>query len=173
MTAVIKEAARTVSDLIEAEREWAPVLREGHPRWYGRLVTSIAMALGDDPVSYLSASFRLERGLDDQSQSFAAEVAVFTETFLVHAQFDGQADAVDGFNLLVIPRAALNILSVSTSGDAVANESFDPFAGRTIVDLAYKGHGNVALTLPLAASDRVESRKDLLALFASLRNDLR
>ncbi len=158
---------RSVRDEIDralrAERGLA-ALWDPDAKWYERLLTGVALAVGGDAISYIDA------GLQSDGDTLAFRVVVYTERALVLGTVDiVSAGEPAKISARLYPRrglAYINISAAGTSGDAEPIE----WPGRVTVHVVYES--GIELTMPAGDVSTPDRRARFLLLVDTLREDL-
>ncbi len=135
------------------------------PDWYGRLLTGLVLAVGDDPITYIDAG--VQRG--DDGVAFRA--VIFTERSVVLGTADSRASGSRvKLESRLYARRGLAYLNISGSASEISADSLDAWPGKVTVHAVFES--GVELTMPAGDVTTPEKRARFLGLLESLRVDL-
>ncbi|WP_271177531.1 hypothetical protein [Leifsonia poae] len=140
-------------------------LWDPEPAWYEKLLTGVALAVGDDPVAYIDA------GLQRDDSTLAFRIVVYTERALVlgTADIPAPGDAAR-ISARLYPRRGLAYINITATGRSISDEDEVEWPGRVTVHVVY-GSG-IELTMPAGDVGTPEKRARFLRLLDTLRDDL-
>lgn len=158
------EATRdSLHSLIASETGLEAVL-EARPNWYGRLLTGLTLAIGDDLIVYLGAS------LEQSELGFTFRVGVFTAETIAVGEARGSALGEATVTTKLQRRADLMRIEIS-GGTSAFDPSLAEWPGRFRMRAVY-GSG-LELTIPASVVDTDQKRASLDHILDGLRNDLK
>jgi hypothetical protein len=101
------------------------------PDWYGRLLTGLVLAVGNDPISYIDAG--VQRGHD----GIAFRAVIFTERAVVLGTADSRASGSRvRLESRLYARRGLTYLNISGSASEFAADAVDAWPGRVTLRLS-------------------------------------
>jgi hypothetical protein len=144
---------------IRALTSWSTALPAAEsPEWYGRLLASLELLVGDQPVEYLSGELTQDDG------HLSARLVAYTHSFLVRAKAWGASGTELRTSATAVSRTGLILMAASGTGG-------DSPAGDLTVSLSYRGEGE-AVVLPLEVPQGPHWAAEWAALLQGLRDDL-
>ena len=150
---------------IEAHPDWSGVTRGRKPFWYGQMLTTLVIAVGKEPLVYLTAAYSTEGG------DFTAAIVIFTPTTLIVMNAHGQANADSSdYSTALSPRGELKRLTLAAETSVFSTEDFSDWPGALSTTLTYAD--GCKLSLPLGPSENSKHRAEIDPLIKSLRHDL-
>ncbi|MFF1632540.1 hypothetical protein [Leifsonia sp. NPDC058248] len=134
------------------------------PDWYGRLLTGLVLAAGDDPISYIDA------GVQQGADGMAFRAVIFTERSVVLGTADSRASGPRvKLETRLYARRGLAYLNIAGSASEYST-SADAWPGRVTVHAVFES--GVEMTMPAGDITSPEKRARFLELLESLRVDL-
>lgn len=140
-------------------------MMEARPSWYGRLLTGLTLAIGDDQIVYLGAA------LEQSELGFVFRVGAFTPDMIAVGEARGGAVGEASVVTKLQRRTDLVRLEISGGIPAFDPAAFDEWPGRFRMKATY-GSG-LELTIPSSVVDTPQKRASLDHILDGLRNDLK
>lgn len=157
--------AKELNFRIEAHPDWTGSTSGRQPLWYGRMLTSLVIALGEESIKYLTAAYSAKDG------NFTAAIVIFTPTTLIVVNALGQTNANSGeYSTVLSSRSELKRFTLAAETSVFNTEAFSDWPGALSTTLTYADGFN--LSLPLGRSHDSTHRAELDLLIKSLRDDL-
>ncbi|MGJ4845971.1 hypothetical protein [Leifsonia sp. Le1] len=162
--ATLEETRDTLHRLISSETGLDAMLA-ARPNWYGRLLTGLTLAIGDDPIVYLGAA------LEQSELGFTFRVGAFTPETIAIGEARGGAVGEASVSTKLQRRGDLVRLDISGGIPAFEPASYTEWPGKFRMKATY-GSG-LEVTIPSSVVDTAQKRASLDHILDGLRNDLK
>jgi hypothetical protein len=165
-----RETAEAVGDALHLSGGWIDTQIDlDSALWYGRLLSAIALAVGGEPIEYVSGSYSWAT---QDREAFLAKVVVYTASCVIHSEFGGETGREDAVfpPVSVFSRSSLQKLVIRTPVHSFQMSAATSWPGDFTVSLSYANTLSFQLPLsPEIASHRVDA---LVGLLSHLKVDL-
>lgn len=142
--------AKRIKDRMSAHEAWDRKIRGLQPRWVGRLITSLVVAVGSnsaDTVLYVSCS----------SGEAEFKVVIVTPRTIIQGVVYEPDEDHSGIDVRVTKRADVTSVSFSHSTSAFESESFVSWPGIVRLTLHHRELGEIRLPLGNETVDPADS----------------
>ncbi|MFJ8896507.1 hypothetical protein ACIRCZ_18125 [Leifsonia sp. NPDC102414] len=162
--ATLEDTRDALHRLISGETGLEAML-DARPSWYGRLLTGLTLAIGDDQIVYLGAA------MEQSELGFTFRVGAFTPDTIAVGEARGGAVGEASVTTKLQRRADLVRLEIAGGIPAFDPTEFSEWPGKFRLKATY-GSG-LELTIPSSVVDTDQKRASLDHILDGLRNDLK